>query len=360
MKTTLDTALAQAARLFRWWILELESIAQDLLALIAPTWSRPLTMQVAPHRLVISDGAAASLQLILELERSPQNSNLPETLPESNTLSLDRGRRVRVLLAPDYAFVNRLRLPLVAVPHLKSAVSLQIPKLMPLDAGQLMTDFEITSTNPDKSVIDIEIAAVRRSEVEPLLAQIRSWGFRVASVHLDTANLTSRFHFSSADSSTHLPTMTRTDRALIGTALCVGLACAAVAVIQSYRADHALARAQNLTLAPARAAFARRLDLTNRLEPLKALSKLESSITVGALLNQLSALIPHDTWLTTLEVKGRQVRMVGLSPDSAGLVKVLTGCPLFTDVELRSSMSAGIGIAKDRFEISATAQETKP
>jgi hypothetical protein len=360
MKTLLNTTIAQGTRLFRWWVSELESIAQDLLTLIAPTWSRPLTMQVAPHRLLISGGAAAPPHLMVELERSPPNSILPETLPELNTSSLDRGRRVRVLLAHDYAFVNHLRLPLAAGPHLKSAVSLQIPKLMPLDAAQLMTDFEIVRADPDKSGIDVEVASVKRSEVEPLLAHIRSWGFRVASVHLGTANLTSRFHFSIASSASRLSKITRTDRALIGTALCVGLACAAVAVIQSYRADHALVRAQNLTRAPASALLARRLEVTSRLEPLKALSKLENSNQVGALLGELSTLIPHDTWLTTLDIKGRQLRMVGLSPDSAGLVRLLAGSSLLTEVELRSSMSAGIGTGKDRFEISATAQEGGP
>jgi len=103
-----------------------------------------------------------------------------------------------------------------------------------------MTDFEIVKTDPDKSVVDIEIAAVKRSEVEPLLAQIRNWGFRVASVHLDGAHHVSRFHFSSAGSATRLSTISRMDRTLIGTHYAWGFACAAVAVIQSYRADHAL------------------------------------------------------------------------------------------------------------------------
>lgn len=360
MKSPLETVVARAAWSFRWWVSELESILQDLLELIAPTWSRPLTLLVAPHRILISDGAATSLNSIIEIERTPEGAALPEKLPELNALSLDRGRRVRVLLARDYAFVNRLRLPLVAVPHLKSAVSLQLPKLMPLDAAQLLTDFEITKTDSDKSKIDIDVAALKRSDIEPLLTRIRSWGFRVASVHLDAANTRSRFHFSSADPATRQSTLTRTDRGLIGTAICLGLLCVAVATIQSYRADHALVRAQELTRAPASTALARRLELTNRLEPLKALSKLEGSITVAALLSELSTLIPHDTWLTTLEVKGRQVRMVGLSSDSAGLVKVLTGSSLLTDVELRSSMSAGIGTGKDRFEISATEQESRP
>jgi general secretion pathway protein L len=76
---------------------------------------------------------------------------------------------------------------------------------------------------------------------------------------------------------------------------------------------------------------------------------------VGAaeILADVTARVPQDTWLTTFELKGRTLRLVGLSPDAATVVKLLTDSSQLTGVELRSSTSAGPGTGKDRFEITA-------
>lgn len=354
-------AVKATASFLRWWITELESALQDLLAFVAPAWRRPLTLRIDAHRVVLSDSASPAGTSIWEFERASPGALLPESLPESAIVPLGSGRRIRVLLDAHYAFVNRLCLPLAAMPYLRSAIVLQIPKLMPLEASRLLTDFEITRADTKRSLIEVAVAAVKRSDVEPLLELVRRWGFRVASVHLQPGpDLTARFRFEHADHFGRRSIVSRADRVLMGTAAVLGLTCITVAVTESYRADQALERAQRITQVPASASLAKRQHLIEGLEPFNALSDLENSVGVGKLLAEFSTRIPHDAFLTTWEVKGRQLRIVGLSSDVVGLVKSLGASALLTDIELRTSMSAGIGTGKDRFEIIATTQESRP
>jgi general secretion pathway protein L len=361
MRQGLTRAREQIATFLRWWWSELAAALQDGLSSVAPRWRRPLTVRIAPDRVVVTDSAADSNTIAIEFERVPNNAPLPTVLPDIVGRSIEAGRRVTVLISAHYGFVNRLSLPLAAKPHLASAVALQLPKLLPMDPAALLSDYRVTRTDVDRARLDIEVAALRRSDVEPLLVVIRGWGLRIADLQLEpTPREQTRFQFATGTGDGRLASISRRDRMLLGAAVCLGLACAATAVAQGYRADRALAQAQERTTTEASAALAARLQLNARLAPLQSLSEIERSERTAAILSELSLLIPLDTWLTTFELKGRQIRLVGLSPDTSGLVKRLASANQLADVELRSSMSAGIGTGKDRFEVSATVASPKP
>lgn len=361
MRQGLTRAQEQIALFLQWWWSEFAAVLQDGLSLIAPRWRRPLTVRIAPDRVVITDCAADSNAIAIEFERIPSNAPLPTVLADIVGGSIEAGRRVAVLMSKHYGFVNRLNLPLAAKPHVASAVTLQLPKLMPMNPATLLSSYTIARTDVDLARMDIEVAALKRSDVEPLLVVIRGWGLRIASLQLEpTPGGQTRFDFTTGTKDGRSASISRRDRMLLGAAACLGLACAATAVTQGYRADSALAQAQEHITTEATAALAARVQLNARLAPLQSLSEIEGSERTAAILSELSLLVPTDTWLTTFELKGRQIRLVGLSPDTSGLVKRLASARRFVDVELQSSMSAGIGTGKDRFEVSATVAPPKP
>jgi general secretion pathway protein L len=131
-------------------------------------------------------------------------------------------------------------------------------------------------------------------------------------------------------------------------------------VIEGFRSQRSLALAAETTHAAASEAAVRRQDVIERIEPLKALASLETTASSSDLMVELSQLVPDGSWLTTFERRDRQVRIVGLSPDAAGMVKRLASSALLSDVSLRSSMSAGIGTGLDRFEITAEFKPASP
>ena len=88
--------------------------------------------------------------------------NWPETIPDSLASLREQNNRVRVFVSPDQAYVQRFRLPLAVLPHLHSAVALQLPKLLPLEARELLTDFEVSAKDPTQNVASIDLAALKK------------------------------------------------------------------------------------------------------------------------------------------------------------------------------------------------------
>jgi hypothetical protein len=359
MRPRLLAAATLLGRFLSWWLAELTACARDLFALIAPTWSRSLSVFVEDGRLRLYDGRSQLQDPIIDVPCEKLGAVLPETASAQLADALKGGGRVRVVVNTDKAFIRRLRLPIAALPHLKSAIALQLPKLAPLDVSQLLTAFELVGVESTVGLIDLAI--LKRTDVDPLMSRLGAAGLRVVSIHLASApEAKPRFRFGSVDLSGREPTFRRADRILIGAAATLGLACAALAATESYRAERALESAKLQTRVAASAALGRRQLLLSKLEPLSAMSEVESAPTVAALLAELTVLVPHDTWITTFEIKEHRLRLVGISPDSAALVRFLSGSGQLNDVELRSSMSAGIGTGKDRFEIAAEARAKPP
>jgi hypothetical protein len=174
-------------------------------------------------------------------------------------------------------------------------------------------------------------------------------------------NQAPQFRFSVAAKSPRLR-LTRLDRRLVAVAAGLGLACATLAAAESYRAAAALEQAQLATHGGASSALAARQMLESRLAPFRKLTQIEAAPNLSAVLAELGTLVPKDAWITTLEFKPGHLRLVGVSPDPAALVTRLTASDIWTDIELRSSLSAGIGTGQDRFEITATtkASDTPP
>ena len=75
------------------------------------------------------------------------------------------------------------------------------------------------------------------------------------------------------------------------------------------------------------------------------------SLVPAVALRELSALLPHETWISTLDLNGHALRIVGLTPDPTGLVRTLSSSKSFREVQLRSSMAAGQGKTANRFEM---------
>jgi general secretion pathway protein L len=361
MNPRLRSAVELTGRFLRWWYAELRSCASDLPGLLLPRWRRALILHVDARKILWIDRRPGVSDQLHEIARPHWKAALPDALPESILGAFEPGRRAVLQVAANQAFICRLRLPLAALPHLKTAISLHLGRMMPLDPALLLVDFAITGADPKTGTLNVDLAALKRADVEPMVSRIRGWGFRISAIQLsDGPESLPRFRFIDIEKHHGVGAMGRTNRILVGTAATLGLACVGVTATETYRAQQALDLAAERTTATASVALARRQQLLTQLEPLAALSRLESDPTAAALLTDITALVPLDTWLTTLEFKDHHLHMVGLSPDSAALVKQLSNSSLLTDVELRSSMSAGIGTRKDRFEITAEAKGAPP
>jgi general secretion pathway protein L len=357
--TKLETSAQRLSQFLRWWAAELHSCANDVLGLLVPQRRRVLNVYWDANRLLVLDENSPDVKAMAEI--SCVDGHLPQIIPASLATVRELNNRIRVFVSPQRAYVRQFRMPIAVLPHLNAAVALQLPKLLPIDASELLTDFEVIASDLTQAMVSIDLAALKKTEVNAVLGRLKAWGLLVVSTHLgDPSKSTHRFRFLGNGAFGQRFKLRRLDRALAGAAAALGLACASVAATESYRSQVSLERAKAETHAPAAAALAHRQAVLGRLEPLAALVQREAAPSASALVADLTMLVPQNTWLTTLELKDRHVRLVGVSPNSGNVVKLISSSPLLTEVALRSSMSLGIGTGLDRFELTADLKASAP
>jgi hypothetical protein len=353
MKRAATTALRAAFEFMNWWVQELTAAADDLRSHLSPRWRRSLTVYVSRSRLQVLEGDARTDAPILDLVRTAQGSEAAPSASKDQAL-LAGGRRVRLVLDPEFAFVQRLRMPLAVLPHLASAIELQMPKLFPVNAALLRSDFEIVAIDSPRASVEVDLASIKRSDIEPVESSIEQWGLQIASVHLGCVSEPRvRFTFGRSDTRVNRLAITRADTRLAASAAALAVCAVAVFSVQAVRAHRYLDRALAQTSTEAAAVLQQRQALISRLDTLSLVSQLERTTTAAAVLGDVTTHLDRDSWLTTFELKGRDLHLVGLSSEPATTVKQLATSPLLTDVELRSSTSAGSNSGKDRFEITA-------
>jgi hypothetical protein len=230
-----------------------------------------------------------------------------------------------------------------------------------LTPERLLTDFRVIGRDADEGILRVEVGALKRGDVDIHRQRLQALGFNVVAILLqDAAGDAASFKFSTGKRTLVRAGYHRNERLLVTAAALLGFSTLATAGIQSYRSQQVLAQVMQSTRSSASDALAHRQELLERLEPLTALNETERARSSSSLLLEATLLLPENSWLTTFERKEREIRIVGLSPDSAGIVRRLASSALMRDVTLRSSISAGIGTGLDRFEITAELQPVSP
>jgi hypothetical protein len=354
MKPVAATLLRSALQFLSWWMSELTTILHDVLAHVAPGWRRHLTAYISRQRLRIVDGESPDAAEIVSVSRKAAGCGTDFEGLESNVSALERGRRIDLVFDTDFAFIQRLRMPLAVLPHIDSAVNLQLPRLLPINTASLRTTVTIASINADSGLIDVRVAAVKSAHIEVVERTLEGWGLRPRSVRLRSETQeTLAFKFSGSRPSSGSQTLTRTDFTLALTAAMLAVSGAAVFAIEGYRAQSVLDRDLMLANTAASSVLEQRQRLIKRLDTIALPSIAERAPSAAAVLADVTTHVGHESWLTTFELKGRELRLIGLSPDPAVLVKSLSDSILITNVGLRSSMAAA---ARDRYRFEITAQ----
>lgn len=351
MKPLIARISAVASGFLRWWILELAAALQDFIGWAWPDLRRKWVAYVSRSRLEVVEINKGRLKSIVEVVRDTTTVEITHDLSPAERSLLPRARNVRMIFDPEYAFIRRLRMPIAAMPHLNSAIDLQMGRLLPLNLAMVRTDFSVVGIDPQMGEATIELAALKRSDIEPIENVLRRWEMLPSVLQIGQPTQEhAQFTFGDLGSANHWRSMSRTDFALSVTAAVLTMAAIIVFAIQSYRAQVALSTTLATASSNGMAVLQQRQQLIDKLKILSLLTAAERDPSAASILSDVTARIGHDSWLTTFDLKGRELRLAGLSPDPASVVAGLTASALLNGIQLRSSTSGG---TKERFEITA-------
>ena len=293
--------------------------------------------------------------------RQPANGNIAEAslrdLPEElgRLVRLDsKAKRplVELVLEPGRYLERQLgpfRLP---KRRAQNMAALDIQSSTPLDPEDAIPLF----ARGDQDTAGHRYFIVKRQVLEPLIAAIEGAGARVAAVAaLDGAETTELDPESYRRLTRHMRRDGLSDGLLkAGIVAClVGVTVTFAHAQWRYTsASHQLDRtidALNVDVKAVRALSEERKQQIQRIESVRA--QKEQAVPLVRIWEEMTRVIPDDTWISDLSVNGDKVTFTGLSRSAAGLIATLDASPLFTGPTFTAPVAKALGVAGERFTI---------
>ncbi len=245
---------------------------------------------------------------------------------------------------------KQLTYPATVEPNLDQVLGYDLDRHTPFKSDELYYDAAIVGRDASRSEIRVELVAALRALVDQLRRQAGAWGAEVVAIvpalpHAGTAGAAARLNL--------LPEIDRREPAWrrwqlwVPVALAVTLAGAAIAVplLQKRELAIALLHQTEQARVQAAAADALRQQLEQSVDDYNfVLGRKYAYPSTVQLLDDVTRLLPDDTWLTQLELKSpprgkdprREILLRGESANAGRLVSLLEDSQLFEQAAPRS------------------------
>jgi len=288
-----------------------------------------------------------------------------------SAVELDAGQSEPDLALPDVDAVvvelhaaqtaqRRVSLPFGTEERIAEVLGYEMDRLTPYAMDDVYFHYRVAGRDADRRVIDIELAISLRRTVDDVLGRLKQRGINPSKVTLKGAH-------GSADQSlatvNFLPRDQRAKfasrRTYLPSTLTVLAALLAITAI-AYPLVHQNLQLKHLNdeiskLGPAAIAAEQIRDEISEAVRQGGFfaEKWTSMPTKIRLLNELTRIVPDDTWLSRVQILGTTVRVHGESEGASSLIGLIEASELLSDVRFSSPVTKNPRTENDRFVIEA-------
>jgi general secretion pathway protein L len=344
------TSYADIVAYFSRWI---DTTAQAIVALTSSLGARK-TVQVIEEdggSFVIQSDRDAPSGLPFERVQIV-DGKIAGAHPDSIVAMLN-GSRAELKLRPARVLFRPLELPQRATEFLAGVVRAQIDRLTPWTPNDAAFGWSApVQAGADRIVVTV--AATARAVVQPVVDAIIAAGAEAVAVTatpLDVAAITilERHASGSLD-------VARVRRTLVAVLIVTGLLAGVSLTVAGLAGMKLASDQEDLTRRIAERRMAIRIGREGGLAatPLRALERRKyqnpSSVIV---LEVLSQILPDHTYVTELRIEGDKLRLIGVTRDAPGLIRLIEQSPNFTRATFFAPTTRGPSDPGERFHIEA-------
>ncbi len=261
-------------------------------------------------------------------------------------------------LPPEQVLRKKLSLPVEAEENLRQVIAFEMDRYTPFKAEQVYFDYRLV--RHDKQ-LEVSLAVAPQAAVDEPLRQLASWGAQVTAVLVAgdvmedvPCNLLPAGKRQKGKN-------TRLSR--LNTALASGvlaMLCIALVLPIWQKRETVLALRPLLKEARQQATVAE--DLRRQLETLMAeynylLDKKRESPPVVAVLDDVTRILPDDTWVQQFDLKGKEMQIQGETASSSKLSGLFEQAKTLHNASFRAPLTKGQSANSERFQLAA---ETRP
>lgn len=344
-----------ASRFLRWWLGELSAMV--------PVKMRPAGLAAENFIFVRFDATEAVLSRLdggqmRHINSVPLLTTDLATQRQAFRLALEQTEAgqndLAVLLPPASVLRKSLTLPLATEENLRQVLEFQMEEHTPFTASQVYFGHRVITRNFERGQLAVEFVATPRGSVDDAVKTLTSWGATVRAVvaeeTLGQAPLLNLLPAASGKAPTVL--LQGVNPWLAGLLIVLALAAMAAPVLVKRQAVVQLLPWLDKGRAAAEATDALRRDLETRVDEHNfLLEKRQQLPPVIMALEELTRILPDDTWVQQLDIKGKELQIQGETASSVRLIGLFEQSTIFHDASFRSSLTKGQGSGAERYQL---------
>ncbi|MDJ0951182.1 MAG: pilus assembly protein PilM [Alphaproteobacteria bacterium] len=346
------------ARFFAWWF-------GELAALVPARWRR--TLGGGGRALVIDlTGPEAVIRREVgdqrhelgrfdaaQLPPEDQRRAFAEMMREAPSARTDPAV---IRLPAEQVLQKTLTLPMAAEGDLGEALSFQIDRQTPFSADEVCFDYFVSNRDSDAKRLTVQMVAAPKAVVERTVARVADWGVSPSVVDVAGTGLDDAVRLNLLSGAAHTEGRPRWSRLNLGFA---GLAAIliAIAVYLPLEQKRAAAAALEARVQEARIEAKEAARLREELDRLVKqdrflLDKKTRTVSVVQILNELTQLLPDDSWVQEFRWQDGKVRLTGYSASASALIGLIGSSPSFETPAFLSPVTQDSRTGQERFNLS--------
>ena len=344
-----------SSRFLRWWLGELSSVV--------PAALRPAGLDTESFTLVRLEQGRAFLRLfdngsvqdagsvtLQALDAAAQRQAFIAAL-----VKVRNGQRDVVIALPsDRVLRKTLTLPLATEENLRQVLEFQMEEYTPFPLSQVYFGHRVAGRDFARGQLAVEFAATPRDAVDEAVQRLNDWGCVVrAAVAEDMLAAGTLVNLLPAAQGKP-PSLLRhgLNPWLAGLVMLLAIAAMAMPLIIKREAVLQMQPWLEKSKTAAEAVDALRRGLETRVEEHNyLLEKRQALPAVIVALEELTRILPDDTWVQQLDIKGKELQIQGETASSVKLIGLFEQSGRFYDASFRSPLTKGQTAGAERYQL---------
>ena len=342
---------------WRWWSGELIALVPQWLRQSSANAANGLLIEVTPQVVILHRWLQGNLIEQGRIDRQSGDCDTQGIAFQALFSKLHkRDEQVALWLTDTQCLVKQIELPLAAAKNLRQVLSFEMDRHTPFKAEQVYFDFRVLRVDNQKNRLAVKLVVAPRLEMDGSLDLLERWGtlanaayVAIAEPNGDAINL-----MPSERKTTQLSKLRRINPGLLLLTLILAMAAITIPIWQKRQAVIAL-----LPIVDRAKQQARETDVLRRdQERLAAeynfmLDKKQAAPPLVILLEELSHLLPDDTWVQQFNLKGKELQIQGETGSSSKLIALIESTRILHDANFRSPLTKGNMPNSERYHLMA-------
>ena len=354
------------SRFLAWWLGELGALAPGMLRRAVAGGRGILCFAAVGDDLVVIRALDGVLEEVARLDLRQTDEALRPGIAGVLREHAPGGTDIVLQLGAEQVLHKVLDLPLAAEDGLRDLLYFELDRQTPYRPDQVRYDFRVAGRDVATGRMEVELLVAPVEAVERLVAQAADWGLKPSTVTVAGVDDPADPAFDLSGEAPAAPSRGGRLGLAVLAVLAAGLFTAAVWM--PLEAQRLAALEAEATLAGARKAAVAAADLRDKLDR-KAMAgsflvrRKSAATMMTAVLADLTRLLPDDTWLFELHVRGAEVRARGYAPAASSVLELIERAPAFRSARFTSPVTRVPGIDAERFDLTfelASAPEKDP